>query len=122
MTAERHTVNKHLRRAGELAAKPHSIPSWLWERVGWDSEKARQNAAKHGVSFVNAEDVVRDPLSIVTTDVAHSVDEERYRATGMTEHGCLLVVVFAVDPRGIIRLISARRPTRRERHDYEGGP
>ncbi|MFV2063939.1 MAG: BrnT family toxin [Chloroflexota bacterium] len=92
----------------------------LWERVGWDSEKARRNAAKHGVSFADARAVVRDPLQLVEADEIHSRSEERLRVIGSTRSGQLLVLIVAVDLTGTIRLISARRPTRRERHDYEG--
>ena len=88
--------------------------------MDWDSEKARQNAAKHGVSFVDAEGVVRDPLQLVEADESHSWTEDRLRVIESTRSGRLLALIVAVDPAGTIRLISARRPTRRERHDYEG--
>jgi uncharacterized DUF497 family protein len=76
---------------------------------------------KHGVSFQDAGSVIRDPLQIVTVDETHSDHEERLRVIGSTQDGRLLVVVVATSATGIIRLISARRPTRRERHAYEYG-
>jgi uncharacterized protein len=92
----------------------------LWDRpVRWDSDKARRNLSRHGVSFWEAETVLRDPLRSVVADVAHSVDEDRYRVIGMSLLGRLLVVIVAFDEAGTMRLISARRPTRRERHEYE---
>lgn len=66
--------------------------------------------------------VVRDPLGLASMDESHSADEDRLRVIGSSGDGRLLVVVVALDPAGTIRLISARRPTRRERHAYEVGP
>jgi uncharacterized DUF497 family protein len=66
--------------------------------------------------------VLRDPLRIVVPDAAHSTLEERYRVIGMATAGRLLVVIVAIDGGDTIRLISARRPTRRERHAYENSP
>jgi uncharacterized DUF497 family protein len=58
----------------------------------------------------------------VTRDSDHSGFEDRYRAIGATTTGLVLLVIFALDESGTIRRISARRPTRRERHDYEATP
>jgi len=77
------------------------------------------NLAKHGMAFAEVEDVLLDPHCLVLRDAAHSIDEDRFWAIGMTRAGRLLFVVLAVTSGGIIRVISARRPTRRERHAYE---
>jgi uncharacterized protein len=74
------------------------------------------------VAFWEAATVLRDPLRIVAPDVAHSTMEDRYRIIGMTTAGKLLVVIVAIDTGDTIRVISARRPTRRERHAYENCP
>lgn len=107
-----------------MPAKSRSILSRLWGwPVRWDSDKARRNLAKHGLSFGDAESVLRDPLAIMAPDVVHSLHEPRFRVTGCDARGGLLVVIIAIDTSAtIIRLISARRPTRRERHAYEGKP
>jgi uncharacterized DUF497 family protein len=60
-----------------------------------------------------------DMLAKVTPDVAHSVGEERLRVTGTSDRGRLLVVVVAELDDDTVRLISAWRPSRRERHGYE---
>ena len=77
------------------------------------------NLAKHGVSFGEAETILRDPFIVVDVDEGHSSDEERLRATGLSDRRRLVVGIFALDRPGRLRLISARRATKRERHAYE---
>jgi len=84
----------------------------------WDPKKARNNLAKHGISFDEASTVFRDPLSITISDPLHSEDEERFVLTGCSCRNRLLVVVHT--ERGDrIRIISARPATRSERLRYE---
>jgi uncharacterized protein len=84
----------------------------------WDEAKARSNRAKHGVSFEEASTVFGDPLSLTIPDSAHSQTESRLIIIGSSHLRKLLVVVHTV--RGDnIRVISARRASRRERRDYE---
>ena len=84
----------------------------------WDPAKARANVRKHGVSFIEALSVFKDPLGRLVPDVRHSVAEQRFALLGVSERGRLLAVMFT--ERGDhIRLISARRATRSERHVYE---
>jgi uncharacterized DUF497 family protein len=70
------------------------------------------------VSFDEAQEAFRDPRSVVRHDPDHSEEEDRWVLTGSTLADRLLTVVFT--ERGdTIRLISARRATRRERDVYE---
>jgi uncharacterized DUF497 family protein len=86
----------------------------------WDENKAKSNLAKHGVSFEEASTVFGDPLSITIPDPAHSQEEDRSVTVGSSHQSKLLVVVHT--ERGdSIRIISARRASRRERKDYEEG-
>lgn len=83
----------------------------------FDPEKAKSNLRKHGVSFADAEGVFYDPLAI-QQPAPDMKDEERLVAVGMSSEGQVLVVVYTI--RGEeIRLISARRATRREVKQYE---
>jgi uncharacterized DUF497 family protein len=84
----------------------------------WDSAKASENAAKHGVTFDEASTVFGDPLALLMSDPSHSMGEERYLLLGTSTHQRLLVVAFA-ERLPWTRLISARRATRRERRGYE---
>ena len=86
----------------------------------WDSAKAAENLAKHGVSFEEAATVFRDTLSRTGQDPDHSVGEERFVTFGLSTRGRLLVAGHA--ERGdTIRIISARLATRGERKIYEEG-
>ena len=84
----------------------------------WDANKAESNLAKHGVSFEEAATAFGDPLSLTIPDPAHSQTEARFIILGRSHLGRLLVVIHT--ERGDnIRVISARRASRRERKDYE---
>jgi uncharacterized DUF497 family protein len=86
----------------------------------WDPEKADRNTEKHGVSFQDAATVFADPLAMTYYDPDHSHDEDRYLTFGHSMSGQLLVISHT--NRGErIRIISARRMTRRERKSYEEG-
>lgn len=86
----------------------------------WDERKAGANFKKHGVSFLEAASAFLDELSLVIADPDHSEEENRFVLVGQSVHGRVLVVVHV--ERGVrLRIISARRATRREREDYDGG-
>jgi uncharacterized DUF497 family protein len=85
----------------------------------YDPKKAKINSQKHGISFAEAEMVFFDPLAIHDVD-PDSFTEERFIAVGTGNAGVLLVVVYTL--RGeVIRLISARRSTKKEMKVYEEG-
>ena len=86
----------------------------------WDPEKADANLRKHRVSFDEAITVFDDPLAISGEDPEHSFGEERWVTFGLSLRGRLLAV-FHTDELGgtIMRIISARPGTLRERRIYE---
>ena len=84
----------------------------------WDPEKARANLAKHRVSFEEAMGAFLDPLSVTILDPDHGEGENRFVLIGQSSRNRLLVVIHT-DRGNAIRLISARRATRRERQTYE---
>jgi uncharacterized DUF497 family protein len=83
----------------------------------WDPAKAASNVRKHGVSFEEAKTVLDHPRTRYEPDWEHSVGEERFRATGPSRSGKLLVVIFTASGE-VTRLISARTATRREKRGY----
>jgi uncharacterized DUF497 family protein len=85
--------------------------------IGWDPAKARANFAKHGVRFSDAETVLFDPRAITIEDLA-AEGERRFVTLGADAAGRVLAVVWA-EGSNDLRLISARRATRRERTVYE---
>ena len=84
----------------------------------WDPAKARDNEAKHNVTFREATEVFADPLSSTALDPDHSLEEERFVIFGKTLANRHLVVAFT-ERGGRLRIISAREMTRRERQAYE---
>ncbi len=91
----------------------------------WDDAKAESNLAKHGVDFMDAMSVLLDPLAMTRVDDEHSDDEERWVSVGRAANDRLLLVVHTFNTTGpntaLIRLISARPATWREREQYEKG-
>ena len=91
----------------------------------WDPAKAAANRRKHGVSFETAARVFADPLCLSRQDRSED-HEQRWQTFGMVGEWLLLVAHTIRDdedragrPIEIVRIISARAATRRERHDYE---
>jgi len=89
-------------------------------RFDWDSKKAESNLRKHDVSFDEAATAFLDPHAVSGPDPDHSFGEERYITFGYSQLGRLVAVCHTYRP-GIIRIINARRMTRRERNLYEEG-
>ncbi|MDX6403152.1 MAG: uncharacterized protein QOH70_607 [Blastocatellia bacterium] len=87
-------------------------------RFEWDPRKAASNLRKHGVSFEEAASVFNDVLATVYEDPDHSVREKRFLTVGTSGQGRLLHISFA-DRGERIRIINARKVTRREREFYE---
>ncbi len=81
----------------------------------WDSAKATANIKKHGVAFEEAQSVFYDEFAVQFFDDEHSSEEERFLLLGMSTGGKLLLVCHCERASGnIIRIISARKATRRE--------
>lgn len=86
----------------------------------WDDDKAQANLAKHGVSFDEALNCFHDPEQVAFYDPEHSDDEDRELLIGHSEQARLLIVSYTLrEP--VIRLISARKATRREAKIYAQG-
>jgi uncharacterized DUF497 family protein len=90
----------------------------------WDPAKARANLKKHGVSFEAAVAIFRDPHALSVFDEGHNDDEERWVTLGIAEQGRVLLVIHTFreipsDQEITVRVISARRATRKEQREYE---
>ena len=95
------------------------IPEFFPDVEGfqWDEGNSSKNWARHGIGQTEAEQIFVDRPVVVIGDVAHSGTEARYFSFGRTDGGRLLTVVFTV--RGqLLRVISARPMSRRERRGY----
>ena len=88
----------------------------------WDPDKARDNLRKHRVSFERATEVFFDPFGLSLFDRRHSRTEDRWITLAKDRNDVLLVVVHTFreidNDNSNIRIISARRATRREAKQY----
>jgi hypothetical protein len=86
----------------------------------WDKKKAHYNLIKHGVSFEEASTSFGDEIGLTISDPLHSEFEDRYILLGYSDKNRLLVVVHT-DRHERVRIISARKATKKERNQYEEG-
>jgi len=87
----------------------------------WDTNKEKINIQKHGVTFEQASYVFADPFALNQYDDEHSENEDRWILLGKSLNEIVLVVVHTfTDNDGIkfVRIISARRATKREEQTY----
>jgi uncharacterized DUF497 family protein len=85
-------------------------------------DKAAINLKKHGVSFEEAQTVFNDDLAVQFFDEDNSADEDRFLLLGMSSTARLLLVCHCERDSGqLIRIISARKATKRESTFYPGG-
>lgn len=84
----------------------------------WDTEKAKSNLSKHGVSFEKAQTVFDDPLYVDFYDPDHSEDEHRYIMIGESLKSRILLVSYT-ERWDKIRIISARQVTKQESKAYQ---
>jgi uncharacterized DUF497 family protein len=88
-------------------------------RFEWDPKKAASNLRKHGVSFEEAATAFSDEAALVIDDPDHSDEEDRFILLGLGARLRLLVVVHCYrESDESIRIISARKATHNERHQY----
>ena len=88
----------------------------------WDLAKASANFKKHEVSFEEARSVFYDDLAIQFFDEEHSSEEDRFLMLGMSSGTRLLIVCHCEREHGeVIRILSARKATKREGAFYRGG-
>ncbi len=85
----------------------------------WDKEKSVSNKKKHGVSFEEAQTVFLDENALMIHDPDHSEDEDRFIILGLSVKFRVLVVCHCYRKSNeVIRIISARKATRREQKRY----
>ena len=87
---------------------------------GWDENEARSNLRKHRVTFIEAVSFFEDPLARIFDGPVHSAEEIREIIIGHSIAGRLLLVCFTESLEDEVRILSARRVTKREKKDYEG--
>ena len=90
-------------------------------RFDWDQRKNLSNQAKHGVSFEEARTAFYDEYARVLADPDHSHEEDRFMLLGLSLTLRLLIVCHCYrESDEVIRIISARKATRKEQNEYKG--
>ena len=84
----------------------------------WDPAKAATNLRKHGILFVEAASVFLDPLARTSSDPDHQHRERRLLTIGVSARGRIIIVAHAELADNCIRIISARKATKRESNAY----
>ncbi len=85
----------------------------------WDARKNAANQRKHGISFDEAKTVFADEYALLIEDPDHSDQEDRFVLLGLSATLRTLVVCHCYrELDEVIRIISARKATRRERETY----
>lgn len=89
-------------------------------RFEWDSAKDKENTRKHGISFLTATQAFSDPFSITIEDRVVET-EQRLWTIGRLQNQSVVVIVHTdvFKEEEIVRIVSARRATPRERRAYE---
>ncbi|MFP4332237.1 MAG: BrnT family toxin [Campylobacterales bacterium] len=89
----------------------------------WDTNKAKTNFSKHNIRFEDAVSVFRDKNAISIYDEKNSAKEDRWVTIGMDFKTRTMVVIHTfvyVDSKSCnIRIISARRATKKEQREYK---
>lgn len=85
----------------------------------WDEIKEQLNIAKHSVDFTEAKSVFADEYGLVVFDKEHSTDEERFYLLGISDKERILLVVHCYREGDVIRIISARKATTKEKNKYK---
>jgi uncharacterized protein len=88
----------------------------------WDTNKEKINVQKHGITFEQASYVFADPFALSQYDDEHSENEDRWILLGKSLNETILVVVHTFrDNDGVefVRIISARKATKREKQTYQ---
>lgn len=88
----------------------------------WNDCKNEINKKKHGISFEEAKTAFFDERAVVFDDPEHSEKEDRFLLLGMSENANLCIVCHCYrESDTVIRLISARKATKKESERYARG-
>lgn len=88
------------------------------EGFQWDSGNSGKSLDRHQVSQNEAEEAFFNRPVVVVDDTRHSVAERRFALLGVTNEGRAVTVIFTTRG-GLVRVISARDMSRKERREYE---
>ncbi|MCI0469717.1 MAG: BrnT family toxin [Nitrospirae bacterium] len=92
-------------------------------KVEWDEKKNKANIEKHGISFREAYEIFEDPFIASSLDKRFDYYDERWVSFGITKSSKVIAVGhlywLSADGEEYIRIITARKATKKEREQYE---
>ncbi len=87
--------------------------------IAWDEQKNLKNKKKHDIWFEDAQRIFDDPNHRVFSDSDHSKNnEDRFLVIGLTESRVLVVSYAEYEDDNLIRIISARKASKKEENFY----
>ena len=86
----------------------------------WDDNKEKINFDKHGIDFSTAARVFKDKNRLEYYDEVHSISEDRYITIGQIDGVAIVIMVVYTKRNHAIRIISARKATKKEGMMYYG--
>lgn len=114
-----------VKMALHVMQKCNTITAYTWALrlmiFEWDKDKNRINKEKHKLSFETAKDVFLDPNMLCKFDRTKD-GEQRWHAIGYIEQELVILMAYTARMQGekdVIRIISARKASRKERKLYE---
>ena len=88
----------------------------------WDKSKEEVNIQKHNVTFEQASYVFTDKFALNKFDDDHSNSEDRWVILGKSLNETLLLVIYTFrndDGTEFVRIVSARKATKKEKTAYQ---
>lgn len=82
----------------------------------WDENKNSSNKEKHGIDFNDAKNVFKDENRKITSDIRKNYGENRWKIIGKI-YGTIISVIYTMRNKAV-RIISARKSSRKEREEY----
>ena len=83
----------------------------------WDERKNEQNIRKHGIDFADAVEIFSRPM-LVALDTRRDYGEDRWIGIGLLKNLVTVVVYIEWENEETIRILSARKATKREGKEY----
>jgi uncharacterized DUF497 family protein len=84
----------------------------------WDQWNIQKNETKHGISSLEAESTFYDKNLVIFKDIKHSTNEDRLIAYGKSAYNNIIMIAFTIRNE-MIRIISARKASKKEKDIYE---
>ena len=87
-------------------------------KFDWDQWNIQKNEEKHGISVLEAQSAFYDKKILIFDDTEHSSQEERYICYARSAYNNTLMIAFTIRNKKV-RIISARKASKKERNVYE---